>query len=334
MSAEVERKLRELAPRMQRLDELRAERDRQRLEVSAAEELLKQLKWASYQAEQAYVQMEEAGSGLGGMFSRMFTDHQARCDELLHAAQDAREAYEAARDKLKPLRDELTHLEQEVADLEAARPEYDALLEARARSMAAAGGPAQHHLAQLQEEARRIVCLLERSERLRKQAQKLESLMLRCDRSNLFTIRGEFTPFQKEFSVFILEAQAAPPEWRLPSLPDEADVRMLDPVGTNSKMHFPDNTEERVMELAVGMQAFSLNQEAARMRAVVNAGLASDEAIRQQARYQSALCADWGKKLGAFASGLRRLKTEAQQKLEAILFGVGAAVAARPPEAQ
>ena len=317
MSAEVERKLRELSPRMQKLDELKAERDRQRVELSAAEELLKQLKWASYQAEHAYVQAEEMGAGLGGFFSRVFSDHKAKNEELLQVAQDARDTYEAAKDKLKPLREELGNLEREVAELEAARPEYEAALEARLR---AAAGPANQQLLRLQEQVRVLAGLLGRCEQLGRQAQKLESMLLRCDRSNLFTIRAEFTPMQKELGVFILEASALPAEWSLPALPNEADVRMLDPVGCSSKIHFPDSTQDRMIELAAGVHGLNIHREAARMRAIVNAGHASDEAIRQEARYQSTLCGDWAKKVCAFADGLRRVKIKLQQQIEAIIL--------------
>lgn len=322
MSAEVERRLRELAPRLQRLGDLKAERERQRGELTAAEELLKQLKWTSYQTEQAFRREEESG---GGFFSGLFSSNKAKLDELFEAAAEARDAYQAAKDKLKPLKEEFAQLEREIDELEAARPEYEAALEAKMRAAAAASGASGSRLQELEEQSRSLVGLMERCEHLHRKAQKMESLLHRCERSNLFTIRAEFSAFQKEFSVFILESASMPKEWSLPPLPAEADVRMLDPVGVGSRIHAPDSTEERMIELASFGHGFNLHAEQKRMRAVINAGHASDEAVRQQGRFHAILVGEWANRLGRFAQALNRAKALNQQQLEALLLPAAAA---------
>lgn len=318
MAVEVERRLRELAPRMAQLDQLRQERDRQRTEVGLAEELLKQLKWTCYQAQEAYDNAAAEGQGLGGFLSRVFSDAGHRREELLAAAEESRATYEAAKDKLKPLKAELANLEAEIAELEAARIEYDAALEARLRSAAAV--PGQSHLAQYQEELTRVKGLLERGEQLAKAGSRVESALGRISSSNLFSTRAELVAFQRELCVFILEASSLPREWGLPALPLESDIRMMEPVGSQSRFEAPlDNTSERLADMALFGSGFDPASTRARMRAIANAAGASDDSVRTEGRHQAMQVGIWCRQVAGFLEGLKQVRGQLQLQIQALV---------------
>ncbi|HMP01576.1 MAG TPA: hypothetical protein PKC45_03645 [Gemmatales bacterium] len=292
-----------------RLELLQAEFERQKQEVAQLEEMVKSLRWESYQTELAYRQVEEEGTGFLGFLSGLFGGTEAKRADMRQVAVEAREAYEAARDKMKPLKEELVTLEVQLEKLPAFKSERADLVARQAETLHQSGSPVAAALAAVEHNLELLGHLKEEVAKLIKLGQRAQRLLLTCDDGNLFATRHEVAQFQKPFADLIHRLHEFPAEWALPDLPAEGDVRLLDPVGTGIQFQQPERSPLAAMPL--GMESNLIRQaEQSALRAALRAPA---EAIKNQAKFQAITFGHWLTKLEALRDRTVALIDEKEQ---------------------
>lgn len=307
-----------LATEIQRLEALRPELERQRLECGKLEEMVKALRWEAYRAEEAYRQIEQEGSGMFGFISGLFGNQDARRSELLQVAVEAREAYDAAKEKFRPLKKEFDDLEAQVKSLTDLKAEHAGLVKQRAAELRNQSGSAAAALDLAEHELEQLASLKADVAELLKLGRKAELALLRCDEGNLFATRHEMSLFQKPFVKMLQSLHEFPAEWNLPPLPPEGDVRMLDPVGTGVDFRPPDLSDLNAMPLDMQGSLPMQQAKAAAMRAAMRA---TGEAVKNQAKFQAITVGHWLKRLEALQERLGALSEELERDQAAAVMG-------------
>jgi hypothetical protein len=109
-----------------------------------------------------------------------------------------------------------------------------------------------------------------------------------------------------------------PAEWNLPPLPPEAEVRMLDPVGTGIDFRPPDLSDLPVMPLELPGNSPIQDAKAGALRAAIRA---TGEAVKNQAKFQAITIGHWLKRLEAFQERLNTLAEEIECEHAAAVLG-------------